>query len=169
MANTDEGSVAPTERVNIVYRPALGSAKEEIELPLKLLVIGDFTGAADKRPLEERLPISVDKDTFNDVLKEQQVNVAFKAPDVLSGQPDAEIDVALSFSGINDFGPEKVVQQVPALKALAEMRDALLALKGPLANVPEFRQKLQMLIKDETKRSEILKEMGISEQEAQNG
>ncbi|TFG58762.1 MAG: type VI secretion system contractile sheath small subunit, partial [Deltaproteobacteria bacterium] len=30
-----EGTVAPKERVNIVYRPALGDAKEEVELPLK--------------------------------------------------------------------------------------------------------------------------------------
>ena len=46
-----EGSVAPKERVNIVYRPATGDAKEEIELPLKLLVIGDFTQRPDDRML----------------------------------------------------------------------------------------------------------------------
>ena len=38
-----EGSVAPKERVNIVYRPATGDAKEEVELPLKVLVMGDFS------------------------------------------------------------------------------------------------------------------------------
>ena len=35
-----EGSVAPKERVNIVYRPATGDAKVEVELPLKLLILG---------------------------------------------------------------------------------------------------------------------------------
>ena len=34
-----EGSIAPKERVNIVYRPATGDAKEEVELPLKVLVM----------------------------------------------------------------------------------------------------------------------------------
>ena len=38
-----ESSVAPKERVNIVYRPATGDASEEVELPLKILVMGDFT------------------------------------------------------------------------------------------------------------------------------
>ena len=33
-----DGSVAPKERVNIVYRPATGDAQAEVELPLKLLV-----------------------------------------------------------------------------------------------------------------------------------
>ena len=34
-----EASVAPKERVNIVYRPATGDASSEIELPLKVLVL----------------------------------------------------------------------------------------------------------------------------------
>ncbi|HKT99965.1 MAG TPA: type VI secretion system contractile sheath small subunit, partial [Paraburkholderia sp.] len=42
-AMASDGSVAPKERVNIVYRPATGDAKAEVELPLKLLVLGDFT------------------------------------------------------------------------------------------------------------------------------
>ena len=56
-----EASVAPRERVNIVYRPATGDAQEEIELPLKLLVVGDFTGKTDERMLEDREPINIDK------------------------------------------------------------------------------------------------------------
>ncbi len=64
-----ESSLAPKERVNIVYRPSLGDAKEEVELPLKMLVMGDFTGSHDARPLEKREPVNVDKDNFNEVLK----------------------------------------------------------------------------------------------------
>ena len=46
-----EGSVAPKERVNITYKPAVGNAKEEVELPLKLLMVGDYTMRPDPRPL----------------------------------------------------------------------------------------------------------------------
>ena len=63
----EQGSVAPKERVNIVYRPATGDAKEDVELPFKQLVIGDFTQTEDDRQLEEIKPISVDKDNFNSV------------------------------------------------------------------------------------------------------
>ena len=52
MAN--EGSVAPKERVNIRYRPATGDAKEEVELPMKHVILGDFTLRPDDTPLEER-------------------------------------------------------------------------------------------------------------------
>jgi type VI secretion system protein ImpB len=50
-----EGTVAPKERVNIVYRPATGDAKEEVELPLKLLVVGDFTLRPDDRMIEDQI------------------------------------------------------------------------------------------------------------------
>ena len=43
-----EGSVAPKERVNIVYKSSVGDQTEEVELPLKLLMLGDYTGLSDK-------------------------------------------------------------------------------------------------------------------------
>ena len=64
-------TVAPKERINIVYKPAT-NMDEEKELPLKLLVIGDFTGRADETPVEERERIDINKDNFNDVLREQK-------------------------------------------------------------------------------------------------
>ena len=39
----------------------------------------------------------------------------------------------------------------------------LKALKGPLANVPEFRKKLQELVGDEKARKKVLKDLGIAE------
>ena len=53
-AMSKEGSVAPKERVNITYKPATGNAKEEVELPLKLLMLGDYTQRPDPTPLEDR-------------------------------------------------------------------------------------------------------------------
>ena len=52
-----ESSVAPRERINIVYKPATGGAQEEIELPFKQLVMADFTLRQDDRPLEDRAPM----------------------------------------------------------------------------------------------------------------
>ena len=46
-----EGSVAPKERINVTFKPATGGAQEEIELPLKLMVLGDFTQRADDRKI----------------------------------------------------------------------------------------------------------------------
>ncbi len=158
-----EASVAPKERINIVYRPATGDVKEDVELPLKLLVMGDFTGRPDDRPLEKRDPINIDKDNFNEVLKAHHISLNLTVPNRLSGKPDEETTVKLQMQSLKDFDPESIVNQVPELKKLLELREAMRALRGPLANVPEFRKKVQELVKDETARKQLLKEMGIGE------
>lgn len=156
-----EASVAPKERVNIVYRPATGDAKEEIELPLKFLVMGDFTGAKDDRPVEDRKPVNIDKDNFDDVLSGSNVKMEAVVPNKLSADPDAQVTVNLDFKAMKDFDPDAIIQKVPELKQLIELREALKALKGPLGNVPEFRKKIQDMIKDEGARDRLLKELNI--------
>jgi len=159
-----EASVAPKERVNIVYRPATGDAKEEVELPLRILVMGDFTQSPDDRMLEEREPINIDKDNFNKVLKEQNIGLSLTVPNKVSGEPDDELSVNLNFESIKDFEPEAIARKTPELKKLLELREALTALKGPLSNVPAFRKKVQELVKDEAVREQLLKELGVQEE-----
>lgn len=158
-----EGSVAPRERVNIVYRPALGDAKEEVELPLKILVMGDFTGQPDDRRLEDRETTNIDKDNFNEVLKAQGIGLNVTVPNKISGKPDDEISVNLKFDSLQDFGPEAVAKKMPELNRLLELREALGALKGPLSNIPDFRRKIQELVKDEAARERLLKELGVEQ------
>ena len=158
-----EGSVAPKERVNIVYRPATGDAKEEVELPLKLLVMGDFTLRADDRMVEEREPINIDKDNFNEVLKAQNLKLDITIPNKLSEEPEEEISLGLKFESLADFGPEAIVKNTPELNKLLELREALTSLKGPMSNRPEFRKKIQKLIKDEAAREQLLKELKLEE------
>jgi type VI secretion system protein ImpB len=158
-----EGSVAPKERVNIVYRPETGDAKEEIELPLKLLVVGDFTHSQDDRMVEEREPINVDKDNFNEVLKAQNLKLDLTVPNKLSEDPDEDLNVSVKFESIKDFDPESIAKNTPELNKLLELREALNSLKGPMSNRPEFRKKIQELIKDEAAREQILKELKLEE------
>jgi type VI secretion system protein ImpB len=160
-----EGSVAPKERVNISYKPATGGAQEERELPLKTLVMGDFTNRPDPTAVGQRKAINVNKDNFNEVLKNQNLSITANVADKVSGEAGAELPVSLNFSSLDDFGPEGVAKQVPALRQLLELRAALAALKGPLGNVPEFRKELQKLLGDAEQRQRLMKELGIEPKE----
>ena len=164
MAN--EESVAPPERINIRYKPSTGDAKEEIELPLKMLFLGDYTGRPDPRALEDRKPSNVDKDNFDQVLAEQNLSVDMSGPEVMSGEKDASLKVSLKFKKLSDFGPEAVAMQVPELKKMIELRETLTALKGPLGNVPAFRKKIQELLGDSAKREQLMKELGLGDEKA---
>jgi len=159
-----EGSVAPRERINIVYKPAT-NMDEDVELPFKVVVMGDFTGREDDTPLEERKRIKVDKDNFNEVLAAQSLTITASVKDRLS--PDAqegdELPVNLQFKNLKDFQPERVVQQVPELKSLLEIREALVALKGPLGNVKNFSKKLKDVLADDAARERLIKELNLTE------
>jgi len=160
-----EGSVAPQERVNIVYKPATGNMQDEVELPLKMLFMGDYTGRADPRPLEERKPVNVDKDNFQQVLAEQNLGVSLQVSDQLSGDAGAELAVNLKFRKLSDFAPDAVAEQVPELKKLLQLRGALTALKGPLGNIPAFKRKISTLLADDKAREKLVNELGIAKGE----
>ena len=135
-----------------------------MELPLKLMVLGDFTQREDDRSVEDREPISVDKNNFNDVMKGQGLGMTVSVPNKLvEDDPEAQMAVTLRFENINDFTPDAIVRQVPELARLLELRESLKALKGPLANVPEFRRKVQEMVSDEKARAALLSELNLDE------
>jgi len=156
-----ESTVAPKERVNIVYKPATGDSQEEVELPLKQLVLGEFTDKFSDKRLEDRKSTSIDKDNFNDVLNAYDVKVDLAVNNKLVDEPDAEMNISLDFKSMKDFGPEAIAGKVPELEKIIKLRDALLALKGPLSNIPEFRNKIQSLIQDDSQREQLLAELGL--------
>lgn len=158
-----EGSVAPKERVNIVYKSNTGDQTEDVELPLKLLMLGDFTGKENDTPIEDRDPVNINKDNFNDVMSGMNLGIDLNIKDTLSDKDDDEMSVHLDIKSMQDLGPDSVAQQVPELKSMLEMRRALLALKGPLGNVPAFRKTIQSILNDDESRAVIMQELGLGD------
>ena len=156
-----EGSVAPKERINIKYVPATGDAQSEIELPLKLMVIGDFKGHTEDTPLEDRTAVSVDKNNFTSVMRESNLAISTSAPNKLVDEEGQDLPIKLSFESLADFSPDSIANQVPELKKLVELREALVALKGPLGNIPAFRARLQELLASEASREKLLSELQL--------
>ena len=143
------GSVAPKERINIKYTPATGNQQEEVELPLKLLVTGDFKGAPEETSLDE-------------VMKQSALKIDMAVPNRLDDNAgNQDIGVSLKIESMADFSPDNIAKQVPQLNKLLELREALLALKGPMGNIPAFRNKLQDLISDQSAREALEKELAI--------
>ncbi|WP_058910626.1 type VI secretion system contractile sheath small subunit [Entomohabitans teleogrylli] len=156
-------SVAPKERINIKYVPNTGDGTSEIELPLNLFVVGDMKGTREDIPVEERQPISINKNNFNSVMSEAGISLSFNVPNRLDEQDgeQADLPVHLDIQSLTDFSPDSVARNVPELNKLLELREALVALKGPLGNIPAFRARLQALLQDEKAREQLLEELNI--------
>ena len=147
------GSVAPKERINIKYTPATEGQTDEVELPLKLL---------EDLSLEERETVSIDKHNFDAVMKQSNLTIDVAVPNRLEENAEnQDLGVSLKIESMADFSPDNIAKQVPQLNKLLELREALLALKGPMGNIPAFRNKLQELIADPNAREALEKELAI--------
>lgn len=156
-----ENSIAPKERVNITYKTYTNGVTQDVELPNKLLVVGDFTMKEDDSDIQERDTIAIDSHSFNDVMAKQNLTIQMAVENKLTDEEDSEIAVNLNIKSMKDFEPEHVVRSVPELNSLLELRDALTFLKGPLGNIPAFKKQLEKLLGDDETRQKLMSELGI--------
>jgi len=151
-------SESPKERINVTYKPATGDQSEEIEIPYKITVLGEFNPNEEKKPVEQKKVIKVNKQNFNDVLKNQNLSLEFTVPNRMADEA-SDMTINLTIESMKDFSPENIVENVAEMKKLMQLRQSLIALKGPLGNVPAFRKAIENAISDETERQKLLDEL----------
>lgn len=137
----------PKSRVSITLDLHTGGAQKKVELPLKLLVAGDFSAGREQAPLAERKKVSIDKSNFDAVLADYAPGLKIAADNTLAAD-GSELPVNLSFRSIKDFEPEQVARQIPELQALLAMRNLLRDLKSNLLDNGTFRREFEKVLKD---------------------
>lgn len=158
-----DGSNAPKERINISYKAKTNGASADVELPLKLMVMSNFTGDTNNTPLEEREPVTINKVNFNKAMEQMNITTNFSVKNTISQDAD-EMSINLTIKSMADFSPDNIVKQVPELQKLMALREALTALKGPMGNVPEFRKKLLSILSDNEKKEKLMLEIAQSKE-----
>ncbi|MBS9430633.1 type VI secretion system contractile sheath small subunit [Photorhabdus luminescens] len=138
----------PKSRINIKLDLHTGGARKKVELPLKLLVMGDYSNGQEQRPLSEREKVSINKNNFDSVLAEFNPAVNLTVENTLAGDGREE-NIAFIFRQIKDFEPEQVARQIPQLRALLSMRNLLRELKSNLLDNAAFRRELERILQDE--------------------
>lgn len=83
------------------------------EAPFRILVLGDWSGDAEKRDLRERRPVEIDRDNFDEVI--ERLGVRLRLSDSLS----------LEFRSLDDFHPDEIFRQVPMFSELRDLRRRL--------------------------------------------
>jgi len=145
MANSYQNEIPPA-RINIQLSVDSGGTQKKMELPLKLLVLGDFKMDGDESRLMEREKININKDNFDGVM--DSMNIELK-------------DLGLKFNSMKSFEPMEIVKQVPSLNRLMAVRNLIKDLGSNLLDNREFRKKMESILKDKSSMKEILGELKL--------
>ncbi|WP_411749430.1 type VI secretion system contractile sheath small subunit [Serratia marcescens] len=157
MSNSYQSEI-PKARVNIKLDLHTGGAQKKVELPLKLLVVGDYGNGTEQRTVSEREKIDINKNNFDSVLAEFSPNVNLTVENTLVGD-GSEDNVSLTFREMSDFTPEQVARQIPQLKAMLAMRNLLRDLKANLLDNQAFRKELEKILLDPMLSAELRNEL----------
>ncbi|HCL6629787.1 TPA: type VI secretion system contractile sheath small subunit [Citrobacter amalonaticus] len=157
MADSFQSEI-PKARVNIRLDLHTGGAQKKVELPLKLLSVGDFSNGKAEGPLSEREKINVNKNNFNSVLAELTPQMNLTVKNTLANDGSEE-NIQLQFQDMKDFEPEQVARQIPQLRAMLAMRNLLRDLKSNLLDNVTFRKELEKILKDPSLSDELRNEL----------
>lgn len=133
-------------------------SQKKTELPLKLLVTGDFSDGAEQRPLSEREKVDINKNNFGSVLADFSPTLDFAVENTLAADGSEE-NIHLVFRDMKDFEPEQVCRQIPQLKAMLSMRNLLRDLKANLLDNQAFRKELEKILLDPALSAELRSEL----------
>lgn len=157
MSNSFQNEI-PKARVNIKLDVHTGGTQKKMELPLKLVVMGDYSNGKETRPLSEREKVNINKNNFNSVLADYSPSVNLTVENTLAGDGSVE-NVKLAFNEMKDFEPEHVARQIPQLRAMLAMRNLLRDLKSNLLDNVTFRKELESILKDPSLSDELRGEL----------
>ena len=158
MASSSFQNEVPKARVNIKLDLHTGGAQKKVELPLKLMLMGDYSNGKEQRPLSDRAKVNINKNNFDSVLAEFSPGLKLAVDNALLND-GTDTAVELQFQRMKDFEPEQVARQIPQLRALLAMRNLLRDLKSNLLDNATFRHELERILKDDALSAELRAEL----------
>lgn len=153
MAIQDE---IPRSRLTLTYKTEIEGEKETVNLPLRMLVMGDFSlgeSADRKMDFEERRLRKLDGTNLNDVMKDMGMKLKVSVEDVIDGGPD--LDIELPITRMASFSPDEIVNHVPKLKGLVALKQLLEQIQSDISNVKKFRALLAQAYKSKENVQEL--------------
>ncbi len=149
----------PKSRITLVYRTTINGQREDVKLPFRVAVLGDFSlGSSTDRQadLDERKMRSVTGSNLNDLMKDMGMSVSFEVDDKVSSEGSGRMAVELPITGMKSFHPDEIVHHVPKLKALLLLRKLLMEMQSDIDNRKELRRTLYELFSNKEELQKLL-------------
>lgn len=128
--------------VTRIDQPQTSGARPVVDLPLRMLLVSDLApqNSAVDWSGQSRL-VSVDRNSFDELIQQLAPQLEIEVPNTISGSPKM-LDVRLEFKSLQDFHPLRVVEQIPELEQLLEIRTLVSRVKSGDLDMETLREKL---------------------------
>ena len=149
MAVQDE---VPKSRLTLRYKTEVNGAPEDVNLPMRMLVMGDFslgTSSDRKVDLEERKLRQLDGKNTNGVMKDMKMSLDLSVPNKIDPETAESLDIKLAINSLKSFSPDEIAKNVPKLKGLLLLKKLLVEVESNVANAKDFRKLLGDLYQNE--------------------
>lgn len=149
-------------RVHITYDLETNGSIVEKEIPFVMGVMGDYSGdnVDNKKNIKERKFSQIDRDNFNDIMSKVNPQLRMKVENMLEGD-GSEMSVNLDFKNMEDFEPQKIVEQIEPLKKLMETRNKLRDLLTKADRSEDLELILEDVLSNTAALSSLSGELGI--------
>jgi type VI secretion system protein ImpB len=144
----------PASRVNIHLDVDRMGGQEKLELPLKLLVLGDFLHTDIDCSLQHRERIAVSTDSLPAIMQNANLSLHLQVENCI--QKGEELQLDLRFTSMKDFHPTQIARQIPELQQILGARNLLRDLGSTLMGNRRFRRKLEEIVQTESAQKQLL-------------
>lgn len=129
-----------------VEAPATYGARERPDLPFRILLVSDLTPQAPAPDdwAQGTYVHRVDKNRFAGFMQEMAPRLEIDVPNALDDTPKTWT-VPLQFSALDDFRPDRLARQIPALDQLMDVRALVEAVGAGELDRAAFRERLDAL------------------------
>ncbi|WP_233261704.1 type VI secretion system contractile sheath small subunit [Vitiosangium sp. GDMCC 1.1324] len=159
MAINDE---IPKSRITLTYRTSVNGERAEKALPLRLLLMGSFSGgtsADSQKDLDQRQIRNLDGKNLDQVMKDMDIRLRFQVSNRIDPGNSEQLDVELPIDSMKSFTPLQIARNIPKVRALLLLRKLLLEQQGNLDNRKEFRRLVRELAQNPEAVSALKKEL----------
>ena len=159
MAIQDE---IPKSRLTLRYKTEVSGQPEDVSLPLRLLVEGDFSlGSSKDRKvdLEERRLRTLDGTNTDAAMKDMGMSLKFAVSNKIDPEMAEDMDVEIPIESMKSFSPDHVAKHVPKLRGILQMKKLLEEVVSNVDNRKDFRKLLNELMSDEEALAKMMEQL----------
>ena len=159
MAIQDE---IPKSRLTLKYKTEISGQPEDLTLPMRLLVTGDFSlGSSKDRQvdLDERRIRNMDGTNTNAVMKDMGMSLKFAVENKIDPENEEDMNVEIPIDSMKAFLPDHLAENVPKLKGVLMLKRLLEEVLSNVDNRKEFRNLLGQLMSNEEALGAMMEEL----------